>query len=173
MEGISHEACSLAGTWSLGKLIAFYDDNGISIDGHVEGWFTDDTPSASKPTAGMWCADVDGHDAGRASKPPSKAAQAETDKPTLICCKTVHRSRLPQQSRHATTATARPWAPTKSPPRAPHWAGTTRRFEIPSDVYAAWDAEEGRCQAKPSGTHPFAAYASRIPRSWPPNSPAA
>jgi transketolase len=87
MEGISHEACSLAGTLGLGKLIAFYDDNGISIDGEVEGWFTDDTPARSAPTAGR-SFPVDGHDP-EAVKAAIEAARAPTGQPTLICCRTI------------------------------------------------------------------------------------
>ncbi|MCC5853285.1 MAG: transketolase, partial [Alkalimonas sp.] len=88
MEGISHEACSLAGTLGLGKLIAFWDDNGISIDGDVEGWFTDDTPARFKAYGWQVIESVDGHDA-QAVKAAIEQAQAETGKPTLICCKTV------------------------------------------------------------------------------------
>ena len=87
MEGVSHEACALAGTWGLGKLIAFWDDNGISIDGHVEGWFTDDTPKRFE--AYNWhVLSVDGHDVD-ALDAAIVAAKAVTDKPTLICCKTI------------------------------------------------------------------------------------
>lgn len=88
MEGISHEACSLAGTLGLGKLVAFWDDNGISIDGHVEGWFSDDTPKRFEAYGWHVIAGVDGHNA-EAIRKAILAAQAETDKPTLICCKTV------------------------------------------------------------------------------------
>ena len=88
MEGISHEACSLAGTLGLGKLIAFWDDNGISIDGHVEGWFSDDTPKRFESYGWHVIPAVDGHDAD-AINAAIEAAKAETDKPTLICTKTV------------------------------------------------------------------------------------
>ncbi len=88
MEGISHEACSLAGTHKLGKLVAFYDDNGISIDGEVEGWFTDDTPGRFRAYGWHVIADVDGHDPV-AVRDAILDAQRESDKPTLICCKTV------------------------------------------------------------------------------------
>ena len=88
MEGISHEACSLAGTWRLGKLIALYDDNGISIDGHVEGWFTDDTPRRFEAYGWHVIAKVDGHDVA-AVDAAIAAAKAVPDRPTLICCKTI------------------------------------------------------------------------------------
>ncbi len=88
MEGISHEACSLAGTLGLGKLIAFYDDNGISIDGEVEGWFTDDTPKRFEAYGWHVVRGVDGHDAD-AIKAAIEEARAVDDKPTLICCQTI------------------------------------------------------------------------------------
>ena len=88
MEGVSHEACSLAGTQGLGKLIAIYDDNGISIDGEVEGWFTDDTPKRFEAYGWQVIPEVDGHDSA-AIEAAFTAAQAETTRPTLICCKTV------------------------------------------------------------------------------------
>ena len=88
MEGISHEACSLAGTLGLGKLIALYDDNGISIDGHVEGWFTDDTPKRFEAYGWHVIRDVDGHDVDAVDRAIA-AAKAVTDRPSLICCKTV------------------------------------------------------------------------------------
>ena len=88
MEGISHEVCSLAGTLGLGKLTAFYDDNGISIDGEVEGWFSDDTPARFEAYGWHVVADVDGHDSD-AIKAAIELARAEKTKPTLICCKTI------------------------------------------------------------------------------------
>ena len=88
MEGISHEVCSLAGTLGLGKLIAFYDDNGISIDGEVRGWFTDDTPKRFEAYGWHVIPDVDGHDA-EAVRRAIDAALAETARPSLICCKTI------------------------------------------------------------------------------------
>src|SRR5690606_29418427 len=88
MEGVSHEACSLAGTLGLGKLVAFWDDNGISIDGHVEGWFTDDTPKRFEAYNWHVIRNVDGHDAA-AIKKAIEEARAVTDKPTLICTKTI------------------------------------------------------------------------------------
>ena len=88
MEGISHEACSLAGTWGLGKLVAFYDDNNISIDGHVDGWFTDDTPKRFEAYGWQVIRDVQGHDPV-AIEAAIQQAKANTAQPTLICCKTI------------------------------------------------------------------------------------
>ena len=88
MEGISHEACSLAGTWGLNKLIAFWDDNGISIDGHVEGWFTDDTPARFEAYGWQVIKNVNGHDPVEVATAIA-TAQKEGARPTLICCKTT------------------------------------------------------------------------------------
>ncbi len=88
MEGISHEVCSLAGTQKLGKLIAFYDDNGISIDGHVQGWFTDDTPARFAAYGWHVIANVDGHDSAAVARAIAEA-RAETSRPSLICCRTI------------------------------------------------------------------------------------
>ena len=88
MEGISHEACSLAGTLELGRLICFYDDNGISIDGHVQGWFADDTPKRFEAYGWHVVPNIDGHDADAISA-ALEAAKAVSDRPSLICCKTV------------------------------------------------------------------------------------
>ena len=89
MEGISHEACALAGTWKLGKLIAFWDDNGISIDGHIEHWYTDDTAKRFEAYGWHVVPNVDGHDVGRARSRNRRTPRPVTDKPTLICCKTI------------------------------------------------------------------------------------
>jgi transketolase len=152
MEGISHEACALAGTWGLGKLTAFWDDNGISIDGHVEGWFTDDTPKRFEAYGWHVVANVDGHDAVALQK-AIDAAKAVTDKPSLICCKTVIGLGSPNKAGthdvhgaplgDAEIAAAREFIGWNHAP-----------FEIPADVYAAWDkkaqgkAWEGEWQAK-------------------------
>ena len=137
MEGISHEGCSLAGTLKLGKLIAFYDDNGISIDGEVEGWFTDDTPKRFDSYGWHVVPDVDGHDPD-AIKAAIKLAQAESDKPSLICCKTVIGFGSPnkggKESSHGAPlgedeiVLARQQLEWNHPP-----------FEVPEDIYAAWD----------------------------------
>ncbi|MEI8163988.1 MAG: transketolase [Betaproteobacteria bacterium] len=161
MEGISHEACALAGTWGLGKLTAFWDDNGISIDGHVEGWFTDDTPKRFEAYGWHVVANVDGHDAA-ALNAAIEAARAVTDKPTLICCKTVIGLGAPnKQGTHdvhgaplgdAEIAAARVrigW------PHAP--------FEIPAEVYAGWDAKAKGADLEGAWQKKFAAYAAAFP----------
>ena len=109
MEGISHEACSLAGTLGLGKLIAFYDDNGISIDGRVEGWFRDNTPMRFEAYGWQVIAGVDGHDPAQIDA-AIKAASAETKRPTLICCKTTIGKGSPAAC--STPTTRRPWTNT-------------------------------------------------------------
>ena len=140
MEGISHEACSLAGTLGLGKLIAFYDDNGISIDGRVEGWFSDDTPKRVEAYGWQVIADVPGHDAD-AIEAALQAARAETRKPTLICCKTVIGMGSPNKAGshdcHGAPLGDEEAAATRKAIGWPH-----PPFEIPQTVYAAWDARE-------------------------------
>ena len=162
MEGISHEACSLAGTLGLGKLIAFYDDNGISIDGHVEGWFTDDTPKRFEAYGWHVVANVDGHDAA-AIEAALKAAQAVTDKPSIICCKTVIGLGSPNKAGGhdvhgaplgaAEIEAARAYIGWNHPP-----------FEIPADVYAAWDAKAKGAAAEAEWNKRFDAYAAAHPQ---------
>ncbi|MEP3350979.1 MAG: transketolase, partial [Marinomonas sp.] len=161
MEGISHEACSLAGTLGLGKLVAFWDDNGISIDGHVEGWFTDDTPKRFESYGWHVIADVDGHDPV-AIKAAIEAAKAETSKPTLICCKTVIGFGSPNKSGShdchgaplgdAEIAAAREFLEW---PHAP--------FEIPADVYAGWDAKEAGSVRENEWAAKFESYKAAYP----------
>lgn len=138
MEGISHEACSLAGTWQLGKLIVFYDDNGISIDGRVEGWFTDDTPARFEAYGWQVVRNVDGHDAD-AVREAVMVAKAETRRPTLICCKTVIGFGAPNkqgsESVHGAPLGAEEIAAARERLGWPYAA-----FEIPEEVAAAWDA---------------------------------
>ena len=138
MEGISHESCALAGTWGLGKLIAFWDDNGISIDGHVEAWFTDDTAKRFESYGWHVIANVEGHDP-EAIDDAIKAAKEVTDKPTLICCKTIIGAGSPNKAGthdvhgaalgDAEIAATREYIGWKYPP-----------FEIPAHVYQAWNA---------------------------------
>ncbi|MBS0354825.1 MAG: transketolase [Proteobacteria bacterium] len=161
MEGISHEACSLAGTWGLGKLIAFYDDNNISIDGHVDGWFTDDTPKRFEAYGWHVVCDVQGHDPVEIDA-ALKAAQAETGRPSLICCKTIIGAGAPnKQDSHdvhgaplgnAEIEAARAYIGWNHPP-----------FEVPSDVYAAWDAKEKGAALEGEWNTRFAAYAMAFP----------
>ena len=140
MEGISHEVCSLAGTLKLGKLTAFYDDNGISIDGEVEGWFSDDTPARFEAYGWHVIANVDGHDS-EAIKAAIDAAHAETGKPTLICCKTIIGFGSPnkqgKEDCHGAALGVDEVALTRE---ALGW--THGPFEIPADHYAGWDGVE-------------------------------
>ncbi|KJZ05186.1 transketolase [Pseudoalteromonas piscicida] len=138
MEGISHEACSLAGTLGLGKLIAFWDDNGISIDGEVEGWFSDDTPKRFESYGWHVIAGVDGHDSD-AIKAAIEAAQAESDKPTLICCKTVIGYGSPNKSGSHDCHGA-PLGDDEIKAAREFLGWEHGAFEVPEDVYAKWDA---------------------------------
>ncbi|MHB1299687.1 MAG: transketolase [Burkholderiales bacterium] len=138
MEGISHEACALAGTWGLGKLIAFWDDNGISIDGHVEGWFTDDTPKRFESYGWHVIANVDGHDSV-AVDAAVEQAKAVTDKPTLICCKTIIGRGSPnKEGTHDVHGAALGDAEIADTRANIGW--NYPPFEIPKDVYEGWDA---------------------------------
>ncbi len=161
MEGISHEACSLAGTLGLGKLIAFWDDNGISIDGHVEGWFTDDTPGRFEAYGWQVIRGVDGHDADEI-KQAIETAKAETGKPTMVCCKTVIGFGSPNLAGthdchgaalgHDEIALVRKELGWESAP-----------FEIPADVYAGWDNKDAGATAESDWDARFAAYAAEFP----------
>lgn len=139
MEGISHEACSLAGTLGLGKLIVFYDDNGISIDGEVEGWFTDDTPKRFESYGWHVIPNVDGHDAA-AIKAAIEEARTHADKPSIICCKTVIGFGSPnKQGReecHGAPLGDDEIALVRETLGWPH-----APFHIPEEIYAGWDAK--------------------------------
>ncbi len=161
MEGISHEACSLAGTLGLGKLIAFYDDNGISIDGHVEGWFTDDTPQRFQAYGWHVVADVDGHNPEAVSRAIHEA-RSVNDKPSLLCCKTVIGYGAPNlcgshdchgaplgDDEVAATRENLGW---KYPP-----------FVVPEEIYAGWDARNKGAQAEAHWAERFAAYRKAYP----------
>lgn len=160
MEGISHEVCSLAGTLQLGKLIAYYDDNGISIDGEVEGWFSDDTEQRFK-AYGWQVLRVDGHDAA-AIRQATVEAKAETKKPTLIICKTIIGLGSPnkqgKEDCHGAPLGNDEIALTR---QALGW--TEAPFEIPADIYAAWDAKEKGAQAEAAWNTVFAAYQAKYP----------
>jgi len=161
MEGISHEACSLAGTLGLGKLTVVYDDNGISIDGEIEGWFTDDTPSRFAAYGWHVIPDVDGHDSQAVSKAIDEAI-AETGRPTIICCKTTIGKGSPNkqgtESCHGAplgdgeidlTREALGWS------HAP--------FVVPEEIYAHWDARESGAQAEASWNGALEGYRSAYP----------
>ncbi|MHA3061248.1 transketolase [Acinetobacter sp. ANC 4636] len=160
MEGISHEVCSLAGTLQLGKLIAYYDDNGISIDGEVEGWFSDDTEQRFK-AYGWQVLRVDGHDAA-AIRQATVEAKAETNKPTLIICKTIIGLGSPnkqgKEDCHGAPLGNDEIALTR---QALGW--TEAAFEIPADIYAAWNAKEKGAQAEEAWNTVFAAYQAKYP----------
>jgi len=161
MEGISHEACSLAGTWGLGKLIAFYDDNNISIDGHVDGWFTDDTPKRFEAYGWHVLRDVQGHDPVEIEA-AIQAAKAETGRPTLICCKTIIGAGAPnKQDSHDVHGTPLGAAEIEAARAYIGWNHPA--FEIPADVYAAWDARAKGAAAEAEWRSRFAAYATAFP----------
>ncbi len=161
MEGVSHEACSLAGTLGLGKLIAFYDDNGISIDGHVEGWFTDNTPKRFEAYGWHVIPAVDGHNA-QAVKAAIEAARAETGKPTLICCKTTIGFGSPnKQGSHDCHGSPLGADEVALVRKTLGWEYPA--FEIPADVYAGWDAKAKGVAAEQSWKDKFAAYQAVFP----------
>ena len=161
MEGISHEACSLAGTLGLGNLIAFWDDNGISIDGHVEGWFTDNTPMRFESYGWHVIADVDGHDPHAIIK-AVEMAKAMTDKPTMICCKTTIGFGSPNKAgTHACHGAALGQDEINLTKAALGWDHAA--FEIPADVYAGWDAKAKGAKAENDWNEKFAAYKSAYP----------
>ena len=161
MEGVSHEACALAGTMGLGKLIAFWDDNGISIDGEVQGWFTDDTPARFEAYGWQVIRDVDGHDPLEI-KQAVETARAETERPTLICCRTVIGFGSP--NKQGTSAT-------HGSPLGDDEIAATREalgwshppFEIPGEIYAAWDAKAKGQGFESEWDERFAAYRADYP----------
>ncbi|MDA8329138.1 MAG: transketolase [Betaproteobacteria bacterium] len=161
MEGISHEACALAGTWGLGKLVAFWDDNGISIDGHVEGWFTDNTPMRFEAYGWHVIADVDGHNPV-AVDAALKAAKAVTDKPSLICCKTVIGKGSPnKEGTHDVHGAALGAAEIAATRENIGWHHPS--FEIPADVYAGWDGRIKGAGLESLWNIKFSAYAEAYP----------
>lgn len=160
MEGVSHEACALAGTWGLGKLTAFWDDNGISIDGHIEGWYTDDTAKRFE-SYGWHVQSVDGHDVAAIGK-AIEAAKKVTDKPSLICCKTVIGMGSPNKSGshdcHGSALGLEEVAATRA-----NIGWNHEPFVIPADVYAGWDGKAKGAKAEQSWNDKFAAYAKTFP----------
>ena len=160
MEGVSHEVCSLAGTLKLGKLIGFYDDNGISIDGEVHGWFTDDTPKRFE-AYGWHVVAVDGHDAA-AIDAAIREAKATTDRPSLICCKTVIGYGAPnKQGTEATHGAALGAAEVAAARQHMQWPHEP--FVIPDDIRAGWDARARGESAHSQWRQRFAAYAQAFP----------
>lgn len=161
MEGISHEACSLAGTLGLGKLIAFWDDNGISIDGEVEGWYTDDNVKRFEAYGWQVIPAVDGHDADQIREAIS-SAQDVTDRPTLICCKTTIGFGSPnkegKEDCHGAPLGEDEIALTRERLGWPHPA-----FDIPEDIYADWDAKAAGSRAENEWNSRFAAYRAAFP----------
>lgn len=162
MEGISHEACALAGTWGLGKLIAFWDDNGISIDGHVEAWFTDDTPKRFEAYGWHVIANVDGHDPV-AVDAALEAAKKVTDMPSLICCKTIIGRGSPnKEGTHDVHGAALGDAEVADTRANIGW--NYPPFEIPKDVYEGWDARVKGEGVEKLWNNKFAEYEKAYPR---------
>jgi len=180
MEGVSHEACSLAGTFGLGKLICFYDDNGISIDGEVHGWFTDDTPKRFEAYGWHVVPNVDGHDPA-AIDAAIKAAKAQTARPTLICCKTVIGWGSPNKQGTEATHGAALGADEVAATRK-HIDWPYEPFQIPAEITAGWDARNRGAAAQSQWQAKFADYraahpelaadfdrrmAGELPQAWP------
>lgn len=161
MEGISHEACSLAGTMKLGKLTAFYDDNGISIDGHVEGWFTDDTAKRFEAYGWHVIRGIDGHDS-EAIKKAIDEAHGVKDKPSLLLCKTVIAFGSPNKAgthgAHGAALGDDEVAATRK-----HLGWNSPPFEIPQDIYADWDAKSAGKAKESAWNEKFAAYSKAHP----------
>jgi transketolase len=161
MEGVSHEACSLAGTLGLGKLICFYDDNGISIDGEVEGWFTDDTPKRFEAYGWHVVPGVDGHDP-EAVQRAIKLARAEGGRPSLICCKTVIGWGSPnKQGTEATHGAALGEAEVAATRKHIDWPHEP--FVVPQDIKASWDAHAAGARAEQAWLDRMAAYRAAHP----------
>ena len=161
MEGISHEACSLAGTLGLGKLIAFWDDNGISIDGHVEGWFTDDTPKRFEAYGWHVVRGVDGHNPD-AIKKAIEESRAVTDKPSMICCKTVIGYGAPNLAGSHDCHGA-PLGDDEIKATRENIGWSHAPFVIPSDIAAGWDAKKKGADAESSWGEKFTAYKKAHP----------
>jgi transketolase len=161
MEGVSHEACALAGTWGLGKLVAFWDDNGISIDGHIEGWYTDDTAKRFEAYGWHVIANVDGHDVN-AIDAAIQAAKKVTDKPTLICCKTIIGKGSPNKCGshdcHGSALGLDEVAATREAIGWPH-----EPFVVPKEIYEGWDGRAKGAELESNWNAKFDAYAKAFP----------
>jgi transketolase len=161
MEGVSHEAASLAGTWKLGKLVAIYDDNGISIDGHVKGWFTDDTPARFEAYGWRVIRGVDGHDSD-AVDAAITAATVSDGRPTLVCCRTIIGHGAPNKEGthdvHGAPLGAAEIAATR---KAIGWDHPP--FEVPADIYAQWDGKAKGAALEAEWQTRFDAYRAAHP----------
>jgi transketolase len=161
MEGISHEACSLAGTLGLSKLIVVYDDNGISIDGHVEHWFADDTPRRFEAYGWRVIRGVDGHDEAAIEAALNEASSAG-ERPTLVCCKTIIGKGSPHKAgTHDVHGAALGAAEVAATREALGW--NSPPFEVPAQIRAAWDATAAGAQAQAEWQRRYSAYASAFP----------
>jgi len=161
MEGVSHEACALAGTLKLGKLTCFYDDNGISIDGEVHGWFTDDTPKRFEAYGWHVVRDVDGHDPAAVER-AIVAARAEVERPSLICCKTIIGWGSPnKQGTEATHGAALGEAEVAATRKHIDWP--YEPFVVPEDIKAAWDGRKAGAGAEQAWQDRMAAYRQAHP----------
>lgn len=160
MEGVSHESCALAGTWGLGNLIAFWDDNNISIDGHIDGWYTDDTAKRFE-AYGWHVQSVDGHDADAVNKAIEEAKKVK-DKPSMICCKTIIGFGSPNKSAshdcHGAALGEEEVALTRK-----ELGWEYEPFVIPEDVYEGWNAEEKGAAAEAEWNKKFEAYEKEYP----------
>ncbi len=180
MEGISHEACSLAGTLGLGKLICLYDDNGISIDGHVRNWFADDTPARFRACGWHVVADVDGHNPEAVSK-AIESARNETGRPSLLCCKTVIGWGAPNKQ-GTERVHGEALGPDEAAAARKFLGWTAPPFEVPADIRTGWDAHAVGARLEQQWRDLFAAYgrdypaaagefdrrmAGKLPDSWP------
>ncbi|MEO8445725.1 MAG: transketolase, partial [Gammaproteobacteria bacterium] len=161
MEGISHEACSIAGTLGLGKLICLYDDNGISIDGHVENWFTDDTPARFRAYGWHVLADVDGHDPAAISK-AIEAARAETARPSLICCKTIIGWGAPHKQ-GTEKVHGEALGPEEAAAARKFLGWTAPPFVVPDAIRAGWDAHAQGARLEQQWRELFAGYVRDFP----------
>lgn len=160
MEGVSHESCALAGTWGLGKLVAFWDDNGISIDGHIEAWYTDDTAKRFE-AYGWHVQSVDGHDSDAIQK-AIEAAKQVTDKPSLICCKTIIGKGSPNKCGshdcHGSALGLDEVAATREAIGWPH-----EPFVVPQEVYDGWNQKDKGAKREVEWNAKFDAYAKAYP----------
>jgi transketolase len=161
MEGISHEACSLAGTLKLGKLICLYDDNNISIDGEVGAWFTDDTAKRFESYGWQVISDVDGHDAASVATAIDQAS-ADSDRPTLICCKTIIGFGSPNKQGTAATHGA-PLGDDEIAAARKELAWDSAPFDIPDDIASSWDGKERGAAVESAWNDTFASYNAEHP----------